>query len=192
MSTLAPTTTELTSSPNPSTYGQTVQLTATIVSSAPGGATGTVTFRNGSNTLGSANVNSGTAVLNTSTLPAGVPSIDATYNGDGRNAKSTSAPVSQTVNAAVTTTTLISSPNPSVVGQTVKFTATVSSPTTVPTGSVTFMDGSTALSTVTLARGKASYSTSTLAKGFHSITAVYSGNANVAGSTSSVLTQTVN
>jgi hypothetical protein len=82
--------------------------------------------------------------------------------------------------------------NPSTTGQTVKFTATVTSLTTKPTGAVTFIDGSTVLGTGTVAVGKASYSTSTLIVGSHNITAVYEGAANISGSTSPVLVQTVN
>ena len=81
---------------------------------------------------------------------------------------------------------------PSSAGETVKFTATVTSPTTKPTGMVTFIDGTTDLGTGTLAAGKASYSTSTLSAGSHNITAVYGGPANITGSTSLVLVQTVN
>jgi titin len=61
-----------------------------------------------------------------------------------------------------------------------------------PTGSVTFKDGTTVLGTKTLSSGKATLTTSTLAAGTHSITAVYGGNADFAGSTSRVLIQTVN
>jgi hypothetical protein len=96
------------------------------------------------------------------------------------------------VNQASTTTTVKSSLNPSLLGQSVTFTATVTSPTTTPAGSVTFLDGTNALGTVTLSGGKASYSTSTLSAGSHSITAVYNGTANIRGSTSSPLVQTVN
>jgi hypothetical protein len=57
---------------------------------------------------------------------------------------------------------------------------------------VQFKDGSTVLGTVTLASGSAAFSTSTLAVGSHSITAVYSGDANDNGSTSTALNETVN
>jgi hypothetical protein len=57
---------------------------------------------------------------------------------------------------------------------------------------VTFKDGTTVLGTKTLSSGKATLTTSTLALGKHSITAVYGGNADFAGSKSRVLTQTVN
>jgi hypothetical protein len=74
----------------------------------------------------------------------------------------------------------------------VTFAAKVTSPTTIPTGTVTFMDGSTALATVTLAGGKAAYNTSTLTSGSHNMTAVYNGTPNITGSTSPSLVQTVN
>ncbi|MFZ0823455.1 MAG: SBBP repeat-containing protein, partial [Terriglobales bacterium] len=91
-------------------------------------------------------------------------------------------------------TTIASSSNPSNFGQSVTFTATVTtSGSKTPTGTVTFYDGATALGTGTLnGSGIATYTTSSLAVGQHSMTAVYGGDANNAGSTSSVLTQTVN
>src|SRR5438876_11721046 len=63
----------------------------------------------------------------------------------------------------------------------------------VPTGTVTFYDGATALGTGSLnSFGQATLSTSALAAGSHAITASYGGNGNFTGSTSAVLTQTVN
>jgi hypothetical protein len=81
--------------------------------------------------------------------------------------------------------------NPAKAGKAVKFTATVTSPTCTPSGTVTFMDGSTELGTGNIVRGTVSYKTSTLSAGTHNITAVYEGKANISGSTSPVLTQTV-
>lgn len=88
-----------------------------------------------------------------------------------------------------TTTTLTSSPNPSYTGQSVTFTATVTP--SGPTGTVTFFDGATSLSTVALAGGSASYPTSALTAGTHSITATYNGDTNYSGSTSSPVSQRV-
>ena len=184
-------TTTLAANPDPSTYGQTVQLSVSIASNAPGGPTGTVTFKNGTTSLGTSTLSGGTASLSTTKLPAGSLTITATYSGDAQSAKS-SGTWSQTVNQATTSTSISSSLNPSTVGRTVKFTATVTSATTTPTGAVTFMDGSNVLATVNLAGAKASYSTSVLAAGSHSITAVYGGTVNIVGSTSPALTQTVN
>jgi hypothetical protein len=91
---------------------------------------------------------------------------------------------------AATTTTVTSSPNPSVAGQNVKFTATVKSPTVVPVGTVTFTTGTTTLGTVSLAGGKASLTTSALPAGTTTVTAAYNGTSNISGSLGSVV-QTV-
>jgi hypothetical protein len=181
------------SSLNPSVYGQPVTLTTTVTSNAPSTPTGTVTFKNGTTTLGSATLNpSGVATLTKANLATGSLSITAVYNGDSETAKSTSPALTQAVNPATTATALISSRNPSAQGQSVKFTATVTSATTTPTGAVTFMDGSSVLGTVNLAAGKASFITSALSTGSHSITAVYNGTTNIAGSAAPVLVQVVN
>jgi hypothetical protein len=106
-----------------------------------------------------------------------------------------------TVNQDQTTTTLASSANPSVNGEEVSFTATVAaiSPGAgTPTGTVTFMDGTTILGTATLngvgGNDQATFTTSALSVSGspHSITAVYSGDTNDQGSTSGALGQTVN
>ena len=185
------TTTALTSNLNPSTYGQIVDLTATVTTSGTT-PTGTVTFNNGSTSLGSKNLSSGAATLKISTLNVGTSTITATYAGDAAHSGSTSKSLKQVVDKATTTTAVVSSLNPSNVGQKVKFTATVTSSTTTPTGSVKFMDGTTLLATETLAAGKASYTTTTLTQGTHNITAVYEGTTNITGSTSPILVQTVN
>jgi hypothetical protein len=92
---------------------------------------------------------------------------------------------------AATTTSLTSSANPAFAGATVNFTATVS-PNTA-TGTITFMDGGTVLgSPLTLSAGQAFYNTSALAPGSHTITAVYSGDANFSDSVSAPVTQSVN
>jgi hypothetical protein len=94
-----------------------------------------------------------------------------------------------------TTTVVVPTPaSPSVFGQSVGFTATVTpvSPATgTPTGTVTVSDGATTLGTVGLVSGSATFSTSALAVGSHSITAVYSSDSNFAGSTSTALPYTV-
>ena len=82
------------------------------------------------------------------------------------------------------------------MGQSTTFTATVSSPGggVNPTGSVTFYDGTTLLSTQNLnGSGVATYSTTTFATGVHQMTAVYGGNAgnDVQGSTSNTVNQDV-
>ncbi|MBB5048945.1 hypothetical protein HNR60_003716 [Rhodopseudomonas rhenobacensis] len=91
-----------------------------------------------------------------------------------------------------TTTSLSSSRNPSEAGQAVTFTATVNAGGVTPTGTVTFNDGGVAIGSAILSGGTAALTTSALTIGTHSITAVFAGNANFAGSTSSPLLQAVN
>jgi Bacterial Ig-like domain (group 3)/FG-GAP-like repeat len=96
---------------------------------------------------------------------------------------------------AASTTALSASASTIAAGATVTFTATVSGPTgtTVPTGTVAFMNGTTTLGTGTLsATGVATLSTTALPTGSNSITAIYGGDNNFSGSTSSAVTVTVN
>jgi len=94
---------------------------------------------------------------------------------------------------ASTTTTLVSSSNPSTAGEAVTLTATAgSSGGAVPDGdTVRFMKGTTVLGTATLAHGSASFTISTLKTGTTLITASYAGDANFAGSISSTIRQRV-
>jgi Ca2+-binding RTX toxin-like protein len=101
-----------------------------------------------------------------------------------------------TVTPASTTTGVASSLNPSVYGQAVTFTATVSPVAPgagTPTGNVQFyVDGSPFGGAVTLTNGAASLSTKALFAGQHSVSAVFtSGSGDFSGSTSTTLTQTV-
>jgi parallel beta-helix repeat protein len=180
------TTTAIKTSLSPSTLGQNLTLTATLSSAA---ATGTVTFMEGSATLGAANVVNGVATLDLTMLGVGSHAIAAVYSGDSSYAASTSAALTQVVNKIATTTALSSSVNPSNFAQDVTLTATVSS--TTVTGIVTFMDGTNSLGTVSVVNGVAKLDLTTLAVGSHSITAVYTGDGNYAGSSSAVLSQVV-
>jgi hypothetical protein len=85
------------------------------------------------------------------------------------------------------------SDNWSFEGSGVTFTATVR-PTNgdgTPTGTVTFMEGSTALGYAPLTSWQATFETSSLSVGSHSFTAVYSGDDNFAASASDVMTRIV-
>ena len=185
--------TSLASSLNPSTYGQAVTFTATVSHTASPVPTGTVTFKDGSATLGTSTLDSsGIATLTTSTLAAASHTITAVYGGDANYLGSTSAALHQVVNKATTSSTVASSLNPSHHGQKVTFTATVTSTAGTPTGFVEFMDGATLLSAGALSGGTAAFSTAVLTTGTHNITVAYIGSSNFAGSTSPILVQTVN
>ncbi len=197
-----PTSTSLTSSSNPSVVGQTVTLTATV-SAGSGAATGSVVFRDGASVIactgGSQTLGSGTATCSTSWASAGTRSLTATYAGSAPYASSSSPAVSQVVAAASTVTTLASSSTPSLVGQPVTYTASVSATAPgagTPTGTVTFRDGSTSL---TCAGGNQALSSGTAtcvvahgSVGTRSISAVYSGSSNHQSSTSTAVSQVVN
>ncbi len=188
------TTTTVTSSLNPSVYGQTVTFTATVSSTVGAPPDGeTVTFKRGSTTLGTGTLSGGIATLSTNALTVGTPSITAQYATDPKFLASTSAAITQTVSKAATTSSLVSAPNPSAVGQSVTFTVTLTSSTgAIPTGSVSFKQGTTTLGTGTLdATGTATFSTTTLTAGSHAITAVYAATTNFLASTSTSVTQVV-
>ena len=188
----ASTTATVASSANPAPFGQSVTFTASVVPAYGGSATGTIAFLDGANSLGSATLSNNNAQLTISNLAAGSHSITAKYNGDANFTGSTSSAVTETINAAATTTAVISSLNPASYGQSVTLSASIQPPSGVSaTGTVTFFDGSTSLGTATISSNAAQLSLS-LAAGTHSITAVYSGNSNLAGSTSSAVSEVVN
>jgi hypothetical protein len=190
--------------------GQSLTFTATVASPTPPGGipTGTVTFEDLTyqnttpvTTILASNVPlnaGGQASVTTSNLTAGVGFlgnhlITATYSGDSTFSPGT-ASLMQKVHASASTTTLISDPNPSNGGQAVVFTATVASASpgaTIPSGMVTFQEGSTVLAQIPLnAAGTASFNTSSLTDGDHNITASYYSDT-VFASSSSNTTQTV-
>jgi hypothetical protein len=91
-----------------------------------------------------------------------------------------------------TTTTLTASASSVFLKNSLTLTAHVTSAAGTPTGSVTFMDGSTPLgSSQTLGGGYAAVTISTLTAGSHSLTAAYSGDDNFNSSASLALTETV-
>lgn len=182
----APTATALTTSLDPSHYGQMVSFTATVT---PSGATGTVTFTDCTSPLATLPLSDGKAVFTTS-LPIGAHTLVANYNGDTNYQTSVSPPLNQMVTGIPTTVALTSSLNPSTPGEPVTFTANVTPPGA--TGTVTFLDGTSSLGTAPLSGGSAQLTTPSLPWGDHSITASYSGDSNYDGSVSNVLTQHVN
>ena len=185
------TTTSLNSSLNPSVLGQAVTFTASVSGAAT--PTGSVQFFDGATSLGTVPLSGASAALTTSALAVGTHPITAVYSGDIDDPGSTSPAVNQVVNSAsgaATTTGLASSLNPSLFGQSVTFTATVSGGTS-PTGTVQFSEGATVLATVPLAGGAAAFTTSALSVGAHPIVATYSGDADDATSSSPTVTQIV-
>ena len=189
---MADTTITVTSDANPSILGQSVTFTAAVASGA-GTPTGTVTFYDSTTIIGTGTLDdTGQARFTASSLSGGSHTITASYGGDGNFNPSTSSTLTQTVNMADTTITVTSDANPSILGQSVTFTAAVASGAGTPTGTVTFSIDSVAQSAVSLSGGRAILSTTSLSFGSYTISAKYSGDTNFITSRSSVLTQTVN
>jgi len=123
--------------------------------------------------------------------------ITAVYNGDANFTSSKSPILTQTVNQGTTSTLVTSSADPSVSGQDVTYTATVTAlahASGTPTGTASFMDGATTIGgciAQPLIGGVATCSVAYPGVSSHAITAVDSGDLNFAGSTSPILTQTV-
>jgi len=181
------TATSVSASPASSTFGQAVQVTASVT---PAAATGTVQFLDGGAAIGSAAIQGGTASLSVSTLTVGAHAITAVYSGDGAGyLGSTAAAVTATVSKAAAIATLTASANPVAAGQAVTLGASVSP--AGATGTVQFLDGASSLGVVTLNQGAASLATSALAAGSHSLTVVYSGDATHVAATSAGLTLSV-
>jgi hypothetical protein len=125
----------LSSTPNPSNFGQTVIITATIGAGTCSGAPpagGTVTFLADNTQIGQANVISGTATISISTLSVGTHPLTAQYSGDSNNSPASSNTVNQVVKAVVTTLTLTCNPatGPTTVGVFYATTCTASGGTT--------------------------------------------------------------
>lgn len=183
----------ITSSANPSNLGDDVTLTATMVSAAQQTDGEDVdTYFVADDSPFYAVLTDGVASAIVTALPAGHNTITVyiSYTLPGGNSGETSTTYDQVVNTPLisTTTALASSANPSVVGQAVTFTATVSA----GGGTVNFLEGVNVLGSGTLAAGLATFSTSALSAGAHTLTAVYLGDATHSGSPSAPLTQTVN
>ena len=197
---------------SPSSYGQSVTFTATInganglvkrrnIRGKPQDVTGSVTWSDntGCGTTPVTSGNPGTATCTVpnsvvSTLAVGSYTITATYSGDGNHNGGDSGTITQQVVASASTTAVTpasSSPNPSVYGQAVNFTATVVPAVQgsgTPTGSVQFLADGNLFDTEPLPVSGVvtSASISTLRVASHTITAVYSGDTNFSSSTGTV------
>jgi hypothetical protein len=187
--------TVLTSSANPSAFGDSITLTATVTPQPGNPApTGTVDFLDGGTAIADCTgvaLSGDSAACTTSTLSVGNHALQANYSGDSNTSASTGT-LTQIVAQVTTAMTLIAAPNSVDVGQTVTLTATVTATTqgnaphraapatilaAVPTGAVTFYDGAAPIGSGTLdVNGIATLGIATLGAGVHSLSAVYAGN----------------
>lgn len=173
----------------PSTISYGTDLSTVLTATAQSGSTeipGSFTYT--ATATGSAAV----AVTGATILPVGNYGLEATFTPtNSSDSKSGTASASLVVSQATPTLSLTSSGGSVFLSNPVTFTAAVTANSGSPSGSVSFYDGSTLLKQVDLASGSASYSTSNLSVGTHSITAVYSGDANFLSGTSSAVTTDV-
>lgn len=191
-------TTQLTASTTAPAFGQSVTLTATVtawgMSGKPGG---TITFKDGSLTLGRASLINGVARFTWWNPATGTHSITADYSGGGAVRASTSARVTVTVGKR---TLRLTAPSISVTRPVagnplslyVSYSVISAGSTARPSGRITFKDGNTVLGTVPINPwGRTELRLSGLSTGSHTIIAVYSGDANFNWTTSVSFSVTV-
>lgn len=188
----------LTVSSSTAVVGGTVTATATINSSEVTPPTGSVTFTLDNNTAGIATLTGSSptyAASQTITISSGGShTIGASYSGDANYASATAPSVTVTAGKSATVTTLTATPATLTTGTPETLTASIAPATATSgistfTGTVTFYDGTTALGgAVSVASNQAVLAGVILsATTSHTLTAVYSGDSNWLGSTSSPL-----
>ena len=181
------TTTTLLSSLNPAAPRKEVTYTATVTNQDGGAVTGSVIFQDGGSPIAMVSLVNNQAAYSTMYKKVGVHLITAAYSGDLHNSSSTSSVLTEEIKGA-SKTLVTSSVSPSFVGQSVTFTATVTSRFgAIPNGElVAFYDGTTALASVALAGGTAAFTTSALSAKTHTIKATYVGDVTFMPSTGAV------
>ena len=181
--------------PNPSTYGTAVTLTATVSSSASEAPTGSVTFLDGANKIGTAPLNgtTGEATLSITTLAVGTHTLSASYAGDSNVGPGSSGPQSLTVNPTQTDTSISASPNPGIAGKPVSLSAKVAivQGSAKVTGQVTFNANGAPVCGAAVGTNGFAECNAALAPGKYSLVASYGGDANDTASASQALSFTV-
>jgi hypothetical protein len=183
---------------NPATVGTPLTFTATLLQAA----TGTVQFveyptpASSPVPFGSATAANGSAVFTTSSLSAGMHNIAAIYSGDGTYIGTTSSYFVQTINQIPTTTSfgvsVIQNPAAQNVPTNVLVSVIAGATTSLqPSGAVQLFDGNNLVGTGSLSNGYVVLPVTFGTLGNHSLTAVYAGDSNFAGSTSSAFTESV-
>ncbi len=176
------------SAPDP-TANTSITITANVAAGPgnSGAPTGTITFLDGSNRLGTAPLLNGSATLDATFTDVGIHAVTAQYSGDG-----VFLPSSERIPLQVTglaTMLTLTAPATAVPGSAVTLTATINSTGGTPTGEIVFHDGNTTLGSAPLdGAGVAILRINTLAAGAHSLTASYAGDGKFSGSTSAAVT----
>ncbi len=173
----SPSTTVLTTVPDPSVLNTNACFQATVTGDDGGDPEGIVEFYNGTTYLGEATIVAGVAEFCYNGLALGNHTINAEYQGDSKYSGSVGTDPHEVINIIPTTTTVVDTPDPSYLGTEACFTATVTPDSLPPApGTVTFLEGATVLGTATLSGGVATFCTSALTLGTHTITARYEEN----------------
>ena len=166
----------LASSLNPAQGGQSVTFTAQLTAqsgSGDGTPTGLIEFLDGTTLLASQAVSSkGSAVFTTSALTVGAHTITANYQPTGNFGAATASLV-EVINGDPTRTALTCQPGSIAVYGTAQFTATVTSASVTPAGSVAFADDTTVIATQPLINGATTLTYTGATVGAHSIIATY-------------------
>jgi hypothetical protein len=194
-----PTTTAVSLSAAKVTYGaeQRERISVAVKPAFGGTPTGQVTVKAGSKTIRVLALTSGKGVytLAPGTLAGGAVKLTASYAGDARHARSSSAPKNLAVSRTSSKTTLGLSAAKVSYGaeQRERISVAVRPAYGVPAGHVTVKAGSAVICVITLrsAKGTCSPGPARLAAGRHAITAVYGGSGDVASSASAARTLSV-
>ena len=196
----SPSSTDVGSSANPSSYGQNVTFTATVARQGGGAVAGTVQFQaDGTDLTGPQNVDgSGHASVSSSTLAVGNHRVTAAFTSSNTNTLDSSGTLAggQTVQRHDTQTGVTSSLNPSELGQALTFAAQVSAVAPgvgTPVGMVQFSDNGTDFGAPQGldGSGSASIPTAELTVGAHTITATYTPSGGNDNASSGKVEQTV-
>lgn len=125
-------------------------------------------------------------------LTTGQQTLGVTFTPtDALDYTSATASVKLTVLPATPLVTVSANANPVFLTSAVSFTASFPALPIMPTGTIAFMDGGSQIGTATIAGGTATFTTATLTTGTHSITAIYSGDANYNGATSPAMAENI-
>jgi uncharacterized protein (TIGR03118 family) len=179
--------TQVSAPDTPTDTSATITATVGAALDNPGTPTGTVTFLDGTNKLGTASLINGSATFDSVLTGVGNHNIAALYSGDAVFLASSDSFAVQVV--ALPTALNLVAPANAAPGSAVTLTATTSSTGGIPTGQIAFHDGNTDLGTSPLdGAGVATFRINTLATGAHSLTATYAGDGKFGASTSAAVT----
>lgn len=180
--------------PSPGTFGQSSTYTATVTQGGVPVASGIVNFTSDGQSMGSSTLDVNGHAQVTQFLNGGQHIVFADYLGDGTTVPpSSSAPLTSVIDPAPTTITVSTTGTPSIFGDSLIFTAQITSPVSgINGGTVTFTDGGSPLAIFSSVFNSVVFRDNSLPVGSHSIVASYSGTANFAASTSAPLVQVVN